>query len=395
MAQISEVKAGDLITAELMNQVLDDIAKLQVRVDELALQVSTPILSIFRIDRTDGLQPIRVGCRVTVTGLNFTIPGSRNSVYVDTAPANPIDNASTPTQLVFDMPNPGIGQTGRQATLSVTNADGQKGLLQFQLEPALIIPTGNLIVRYTTPPANSTNTTLASGPSDFGFKLIADVDQNASVQLSATSSTAGWGVLLVDPQGKTDFSKPIPLSRATGTHFERDFIVRVAVPSAGSSVINVGATEVTVGTHVNPAPVQPLNLAIGQPVPVPENRVAVNFASTSDKVSFEGGTAVFTRNTLGRIDFNVFFNNLGTSGGVATIFTPTFDLKSNDASIWQKGVQTGVQITISGPGGNGNTGLRITPPDIASSAELLLTVSGQPTGGTPVNVTYRVPLRVD
>lgn len=386
-----KVQPGDLISSDVLNQILADVDDLHVRIAKLENNGTTP--TTLRIIRIEGPTPIRVGSRVTVIGENFSVPGARNNVSVDTAPAMPINNACTPTQLVFDMPDPGIGQTGRKVTLNVINADSQAASLQFQLEPMLIIPTGTLIVRYITPAASSGN--LVAGLYDFGFRLIADVDQDAYIQLNASSSAATWDGVLFDPLGTTDYTKPVMLARASGTHFERDFIVRVTAPSAGSTVISVGATEITAGTQVNPAPSQPLNLAIGQPVPVPENRVAVNYLATSSNVTFEGGTAVFTRNTIGRIDFEVLFNNLGTGGGVVTAFTPTFELKSSGTNNWLKGLQTGTEISISGPQGNGTTGLRLTPPNAASNTELLLTISGQPSGGAPVNVTYRVPLRTN
>lgn len=248
-----KVQPGDLITTDLVNQILAYIGDIQVRVEKL--ENSSTIPSTFRIIRIDGPTPIRVGSRVTAVGENFSVPGARNSVSVNTAPATPINNACTATQLVFDMPDPGIGQTGRKVTLSVINADGQTASLQFQLEPMLIIPTGTLIVRYITPPAGSGN--LAPGLYDFGFRLIADVDQDAYIQLNASSSAATWAGVLVDPLGATDYTKPVLLARASGTHFERDFIVRVTAPSTGTAVISVGATEMTAGTQVNPAPSQP------------------------------------------------------------------------------------------------------------------------------------------
>ena len=381
------VKPGDLITADFMNQILLHLANLETRVSDLETGIST--LRIFRID---GPQPIRVGSRVTVAGENFSVPGSRNSVSVNAKPATPIDNASTDKKLVFDMPDPGIGNTGRSVMLNVMNADGQSALLQFQLEPALIIPIGSLAVKYVTPPAGSK---ITSGNYDFGFKLIADVDQDSQVQLSAMSTESGWISALIDSQTGNAITQPIKLLRASGTHFEQDFIVRVTVPGTGTtaSVISIGATEITAGTRVNPALYQTLPLKINQPVPVPEERVAVALLGTSTNVTYRGGTAVFQQNKMGQIDFEIVLSNLRTDVAATTNFDLHVFLEGFGASAWRLGDLSQSGLQIAGPKGKGNTSITLTPPSAASNAVLLFTISGTPSVGLPVNVTYRIPLQ--
>lgn len=387
----SQVQPGDLISAELMNEVLAAISDLQLRVGHLE-SIGTTAQTL-RILRIDGALPIRVGNRVTAVGEDFSVPASRNSVSVNATSVTPVDNASTTTALVFDMPDPGIGQGGRQVTLHLTNAIGQTASFNFQLEPALSAPRGDLSVSYITAPTGGA--TLSEGSYDFVYRLIANVDQNASVLISATASSTGWATSLIDPLGVTDFTRPITLPRSQGTHFERDFVLRVVAPSAGASAFAVTAREISGGSGVQPAPIQVLSLAIGQRIPGPESRLAVSFLSTSSNVDFDGGTAVFRRATLGRVDLDLEFSGLGTAAGASTVFTPTFSLQSRDTNAWQLGLQTGTQVSISGPAGNAATGLRITPPNAASTADLQLTVAGQPTGGAALGVTYRIPLRTN
>jgi hypothetical protein len=387
----NELRPGDLISADLFNQMLSDLENLNIRVSKLEITgVSTTTIHIYRID---GPTPIRVRSRVTVVGDNFSVPATRNGIAVNTKQVTPIDSASTATQLVFDMPDPGIGQTGQRVTLTVTNADSQTAPFQFQLEPALIIPSGTLAVSYMNPPGGAT---FAAGSYDFVFKLVADVDQDASVLVNAQSSALDWPAVLIDPPTGASLKNPIALARSTGTHFESSFVVRLTVPGTGSpsTVLNIGATEQTSGTQVNPAPTQSFNMALNQAIPAPESRLALSLLGTSTNVTFSGGVAIFSPNTLGQINFQLAVSNLGVAGGVVTTFNYAVAIDGSAASNWSKGPLTQGSLPVTGASGKGTTSLQIQPPGTASSAALLFTVTGTPSVGNAVNVTFRIPLQV-
>jgi len=397
--QRQEVRPGDLITSDLINQLISDIADLNQRVSMLQ---GTTTVSLIQIYRVDGQAPIRVGSRVVVTGTNFSSPGSRNAIAVNAASAAAIDNGSSPSQLVFDVPDPGIGSASQLVTLTVTNASGQSGTLPFQLAPALTVPTGTLALNYVNPPPNSTNTNLQPGQYDFGYKLSASVDQNAQVQVTATPSDTSWTVSLIDQQTLTPLSQPLLLQHAAGTYFERFFLVRIVAPSAAtatqSATITIGATELTVGTQVAPAIPLQLKLAINQPVPQPDNRVAVNLLPSSQGVTFNGSTAFFSRNTCGQIDFGIVISGLTAAANVVTAFALSAAFDPPGTTSWTFKVAGGLgqsTLNITGTGGSGSTSAFIQPPNAASAAALLLTITGSPTGQPPVNVTVRIPLQTN
>ena len=393
-ARSPTVRAGDLITADFMNSILSDIAQIEVRLTNLESATSTTTPTPITLIRIDGTLPIRVGDRVTAVGSGFSVPGSRNGLSVDSVAASAVDAVSTATGLVFNVPDPGLNGVGRTVTLSVTNADSQTATLTFNLQPALLIPSGQLALNYMTAPGGGT---LAAGSYDFTFKLIADVDQNALAQITAQSSAADWPVSLIDPISGSALTNPVTLSRAQGTHFENTFIARLTVPggaaASASTTLTLGATELTTGTHVNPAPTLVYDLSINGTIPAAENRVAVSLLGSGSNVTVNGGTVVFKSGQVGTIAFGVSATNLGVTG--TTAFALSVKLGDGDATSWQIGPLSQAQFTASDSVGSGNTTVQVQPPAKTSSTALYFTITGTPAGKAAVNATFRIPLSVN
>ena len=389
----SAVFPGDLITASLMNQILADISDLEIRVAKLEVGNGSTIAKL-RIVRIEGPTPLRIGSRATLVGEGFSVPATRNGVSLDTAAVTGFDaGVSTATHLVFDLPDPGLSGQGRQVTLRVTNAEDQSDSISFRLEPKSVIPKGTLGVRYVNPPAGGT---LEAGTYDFGFTLSADIDQSAKVELSAKlGGAAGWAATIHKADG-TEITAPIDIRRDSGTHFDVPFIVRVTVPSGGSSSapVDIGATEVTAGTGVTPAPDLRLALVRTQGIPVPEARVGVNLLATSSNVQIEGGTAVFSPGVRGRLDFSFAFRYLQVGATGTTQFNYAFSLASGSGVAWTPGTPSTVSEVVTGNQGTGECSIRITPPATSSSTQLLVSVTAQPANNAAVDVTYVIPLRV-
>ena len=393
-ARSPTVKAGDLITADFMNSILSEIAQIDVRVTNLESATSTTTPTQITLIRIDGTLPIRVGDRVTAVGSGFSVPGSRNGLSVDSVAASTVDTLSSATALVFNVPDPGLSGVGRTVTLSVTNADSQTATLTFNLQPALQIPSGNLALNYMTAPGGGT---VTAGTYDFTFKLTADVDQNALAQINAQSSAADWPVTLIDPNSGSALTNPVTLSRALGTHFEYTFIARLTVPGGGSTstTLTLGATELTTGTHVNPAPSLVYALSINGAIPTPESRVAISLLGSGSNVTLNGGTVVFKSGVLGTIAFGVSAKGLGVPAGVVTSFALSVKLGDGDATSWQNGPLSQAQLTATGDAGSGNTTVQVQPPSKTSATALYFTITGTPSVGSAVNATFRVPLSVN
>lgn len=390
-----QVAPGDLITAELINQILGDIGDLNIRVAKLEGGGGGSTVAKLRIVRVEGPTPLRIGSRVTVVGENFSVPATRNGVALESVEVTSLDTGvSTATQLVFDLPDPGLAGTGRTVTLRITNADDRSDSISFRLEPRSVVPSGTLSVRYVNPPAGGT---LQPGTYDFGFTLAADVDQSSKVQLSAKlAGAAGWATSLHARDGRA-ITAPIDLRHESGAHFDVPFTVRVTVPAGGSASANidVGAVEISPGTRVTPAPDLRLPLARMQSIPVPEDRVAADLLATSSNVVIDGGAAVFGSGARGRLDFSFAFRNLAVGAAATTRFDYSFSLAAGSGVAWTPGMPSTVSDTIAGDQGTGESSIRITPPSSAASTQLLVRVTAQPAGRPAVDVTYVVSLRVN
>lgn len=385
------VRPGDLITADLMNQLLASVADLHARI--ALLGQATPAEKPLTILRIEGSSPLRVGNRVTAIGTNFSTPGRRNRVSIGAHAIEPVDNLSSDTRLAFDIPDLGI-RTEELVTLTVVDATGRSATHQFQLAPALVVPFGNLAVSYQQAPSGSAGGTLSAGTYEFSFLLEAKADQNASVLITAVSSNNAWPLRVIDPAGQRDFSKPFQISKTGTSPTSIEFVVAVTAPSQGATDITVSATEQTAGTKVDPAPKQVLPLTVGNSIPTPETRISVGFGGTSTGISFEGGNAIFDPGRQGMINFDVSLRNLENPAGGTMAINCASRLTDLDGEPWVIDLHTGETINVVGPTANAETGIVITPPTGASKAVLLLAITGKPPNGRGISVAYRVPLVV-
>src|ERR1044072_946859 len=82
----NEVRPGDLITAELINQILHDLENLQMRVAQLeAAPVTAPQPGAVIMSVSPSAN-IHEGDRLTVNGNNFRVPTLANQISLDLFP---------------------------------------------------------------------------------------------------------------------------------------------------------------------------------------------------------------------------------------------------------------------------------------------------------------------
>src|SRR3970282_262024 len=118
-----KVQPGDLITTDLANQILADIADLQVRV--AYLESSDPSSGLV-INAFDPAADVHVGDRLTIKGAGFSVPPERNIVLVGNTPVQFFNTvASDPYNLVFEVPDPKLPLID-PISISVTNDQGAK-----------------------------------------------------------------------------------------------------------------------------------------------------------------------------------------------------------------------------------------------------------------------------
>jgi len=387
----TQVRPGDVISSDLFNRLLAEVIDLGSRVSDLEV---APPPSALRIFNVTGPTPIRVNSRVTANGEGFSRPAGANTLTVDGARVLSIaEGVSDEQHLVFDIPDPGLGGTGRNVVLGVTNANGQSGSLSFHLEPAATEPFGTLTLGYDNAPVGSGTTSgnLDPGPYEFGFTLVASVDRDVTIRLTASlGGVSGWTSQLLMVDG-TAITGPIAVARASPP---LAFKVRVSVPSAGpgNAILQVRAEETTSGSHVTPSSAPSLALTRGAAIPQPETRVAVRLENT-DSVTVSGGNVTFTRDVRGRLDFGFTFN-LGTGFTGTTRFTWTAALDASTSANWTVLAPSSTATDVIGATGAGQLMQRLTPGAGAGSTLLLLNIRAEPSGQDPVDVTYTMPLSI-
>ena len=181
-----KVQPGDLITSDLMNQVLTDIVDLQDRVGRL----EAPSGSTGRTKITNLLPSgtKRIGDTLHIIGSGFNAAGS-TAVLIDNMQVLPTPGPLRDTELVVRIPNlQNVGANGRTVTVLVSNLNGSDSQ-DFQVYPAIeTLPQGNLFINLTaSPPGNlSANTKPVFEFTVSGFLNIAERF------LLEASTTAGW-----------------------------------------------------------------------------------------------------------------------------------------------------------------------------------------------------------
>lgn len=221
----SEVRPGGLITADLMNQVLAELAELQVRVAKLEGGGghggnATTITSVLPTGDK------HIGDRIHIIGSGFNDP-SGNNVTIDSVQVEPMFGADRDRELIVTVPNLNVPTTGRKVTVLVSNLNGTD-TMDFQVFPSIpTLPQGQLFVSFMAGPSGKLN---APGSYTFKYQVRGIVNLPERYSLEA-STTTGWetdivndaGVVITDP--KLDLIAAQPPDGTTAQVF-----VRVTIP---------------------------------------------------------------------------------------------------------------------------------------------------------------------
>jgi hypothetical protein len=135
-----QVRPGDLITADLMNQVLADLADLNVRVALLEGATSGPMI-LGRIPSGD----VTALGKLTVLGTGFDPDPARNTVLLDTVAINSFLADSSATQLAFQIPDV-FSSLPRLMDLSVRVGNRTSNILKIRVQPKTANQGGNVVI---------------------------------------------------------------------------------------------------------------------------------------------------------------------------------------------------------------------------------------------------------
>jgi hypothetical protein len=176
------VNAGDLITAELINQVLGDISDLQLRVTQLESGgASTPGLLLFR--PVDGAQ-FKVGEDMVLEGRNLGFVNGSAAVSVDGIPANEFRPGSNDEKITVKVPGVPVSTAeGRDVLLVVSNGT-TSAIRTIRVRPAQDLAGAIDVTWVNVTP----NPIVPGGIATFEFVLHSRANLDASWALSPVIS---------------------------------------------------------------------------------------------------------------------------------------------------------------------------------------------------------------
>lgn len=257
------VSPGDLITAELFNQMLSDINDLSIRLTKLEGAAGAPI-----IDALDPPTTVAVNGILIVTGRNFNPEPRFNIVKIGTVDITQFRVDSSPTHLIFAVPDMFVGLP---ASFPVRVETGGS--------------TSNVVPIAITEEAKIQNGNFVFGPGQTAGGAVA-VGQTLSITWNVQAvtlfdDTVALSLLVGNPQGATAAAwlatvailpaSPLPLLAGQ----TKQVTMSVKVPSGATSAQLSLRAQSQDGNVVNVS--DPVGITVGQPVEQSDPRIDMSF----------------------------------------------------------------------------------------------------------------------
>jgi len=320
------VKAGDLITDDLMNRILDKLDSLEARVSKL--EVVGPGGSVVAITDIFPAGSLQIGQEVQVLGRNFVLPVTLNTVSVDGIIIQGFNPGSDNTRLIFNIP--AIQGAPKDVILKITNQNG-RDFRTINILPSSL--SGNIDVSWlsVTP-----QTITQNQPATFLYQLESRATAPAKFTISPVVSIPSWqsnlqvldSSLNIIPSGQIELA---PLQ-------QKQFNIRINPIPDGTNGTNFSLL-VDVSAQGLMGSSGPRNFTVGQAAQQPDSSITFtrNFVNPSsalipgtgtnpDTIQLKQGTtatvglsAVLT--VAGTYDVTILPAPLPTGWSIA----PTFD----------------------------------------------------------------------
>jgi len=307
------VAPGDLITAELFNKFRHDIDDLIVRVSQLEGAAGGPI-----IDSLSPSSTIAVNATLVVTGRNFNAIRNFNTVLIGDVEITQFRSDSTPTSLVFPVPDlfTGLpatlpvrvtteGRTSNALSITVTRPDQiQGGQYTFGAGQA----PGGLIAVGAEVPITWSVQALTLFPDNVTLSLVIG-------GITGASAAAWQAGVVFDPPS------PMPILPGQTKPVEATVTVPAGAVSANVS-LQVASQD---GNVVNVS--DPVTITVGDEIEVSDPRIDLTFSipvfgggqMTTGPVTIEGATSdgiLVKKGQNGKLKFHAL--DTRTSGPGAT-----------------------------------------------------------------------------
>lgn len=293
---LSHVRPGDLITADLMNTMIDKLNDLEAAVNSGQGSTTSPHAVVI-----SGLIPvsgtIRVGDFLQVLGLNFDFSIGAQHVYIDDTLISAFDGPNcSDTRLVFRVPLTfnNVPAAGRTALLTVSNATST-AQRTLTLQSAMVLAGGiDVNPQGVQPPTVVPNTAAT-----FQYQLISQANLDATYNLTATITTAAnqadWQsrVRILDTNQTTEIQ-----SVHLAPNQQKTIFVRLTQVPPATNGVAFGLTlnvQAATGNSGGTSGIQ--NLVVGTPADQPDTTITLNVPSI--EVSQGTGSATPTAITIG------------------------------------------------------------------------------------------------
>lgn len=220
----TQVRAGDVISANLVNQILGEIADLQLQVATLsggAMTLGPP--EIIRLSK----ESISMGEELQVFGRNLDV-ASLVSVEIANVPVPSFKLNSSSSLLIFDVPAIiGITDPGAMVTLEIRNTQGGPARASLFVKPG---QSNQLNASFGFSVTAPTAPIPPSGTGIYTFSIDA-LTSSAETYIVNPTIDAGWTALASPAELTIPKSQPSPTNRTVS--------VSVTAPASGAATLRL------------------------------------------------------------------------------------------------------------------------------------------------------------
>lgn len=373
--QFTRVRPGDLITADMINKVIDQLGLLENRVT--ALEAVAPGGDAVVITGLLPSGPVSLGTELRIVGRNFGLPGT-NVVTIDNSDVSQFKAGSSDTQLIFNVPLlQGIPAQGKVVTLTVSNDIGFASTSMIVVPAQPTVPAGTIFVNLSQSPAGNL---IAGSSFTFGFNVKAITNMEEDYTLKPTVQ-AGWPVKIVDQNNVDVVPAEIRLAKGdppNGT--SKTVFVRVTIP-AGTAAGTTTPLKLAITSKRNPSDLAATSggdaLVVGSPPPPPQE-IGVTFSNVLTPGGAQPGTeaaGVVTLPTAGsqyRVDFVASIKDAGTYNVAVTPPGANWVVKISGS---QAATPLAITLQPATPNSSNSIKVLVTPQAGAAPTPLIVRVT--------------------
>jgi hypothetical protein len=230
---LDKVNRGDLISADLINALIDEIEILKQQIGHTG---SAPVIALITPS-----SDLHIGDALDIRGENFRVTQGAQLVTFDGVLVTAYKSGTTDTRLFINIPDiPGIPEAGKNVDLVIANGIGSTSR-PLLIQPPELALEGDIVDVFWDD--INPNPMMPLLPASINYRLRSRAGQTATFTLVPTILTAGWpnnAQILID--GAVSSTGQVQLARLQ----EKAFTVRIplvpTLPPNATVEIRVTAT---------------------------------------------------------------------------------------------------------------------------------------------------------